>query len=265
MKSRFAVIVGVLFIGLTLLAPRCPQQDEKVRIIAFGDSLTYGWSIISSYPQVLERMMELPPGTILNAGLAGELLAYSEVRLEEVLDYGYPNLRVILFWEGGNDLLIDIMTNNPDLALPADPANPIFESMEGHGRRRIEMILDRGYELVVGTYYHFVPGKVPCYIIPEGMSPEQAANLATYVDLGNRAILDLAEGYGLRVARMDELGMLEGDPDNYIDCLHADIDGHALIAAKWFEVAGDLDLGLSEEDDDPIEGDDNDSDVLCGR
>jgi len=261
MKQRSVLPVAVLIACLALCAPTCPGEGEKVRIIAFGDSITFGWWILGSYPQVLEGMMELPGGTILNAGLSGEMAAYAAPRLEELLESGdYPNLRAVLFWEGANDLLIHIMNNNPDLSHPADPDEPIFDRVEQDVRSLIEMILDRGHEVVVGTYFYFIPDKVPCYIISGGMDQQQADNLATYVTLGNERIMDVADEYGLRVARVDELGILGGDPGMYIDCIHPTPAGHVPIAEKWYEVTCDLDLGLDDDTEEEDDDDDDDSD-----
>jgi len=267
--KRFVLPLFILLASLVFLAPSCPGEGEKVRIVAYGDSLTYGWWILSSYPAILEEMMELPRGTILNAGLPGEMVANSAPRLRELLDCGeYPNVRAFLFWEGGNDILVEIMTNNPDLSHPVDPSNPAFDAIEASLRGLVEMILDEGYEVVLGTYYYFVPYKIPCYIIPAGMTQEQADNLATYVALGNETILGIAADYGLRVARMDELGFLGNNPYNYFDCIHANPKGHELIAAKWYEVTHDLDLGLDDDasgdGDESDESDDYAGDEGCG-
>ncbi len=265
MRRTVLPALAALF-SLVLMAPSCPGEGERVRIVAFGDSLTYGWWFVSSYPKVLEEMMELPRGTILNAGLPGEMAANAAPRLRELLDCGwYPNVRVFLLWEGGNDILVNIMTNDPDLSRPADPSDPVFDAIEASLRDLVEMVLGEGYDVVLGTYYYFIPYKVPCYIVSSGMTQQQADNLATYVAVGNERIIEVAADYGLRVARMDELGFLGNDPDNYFDCIHANPKGHDLIAAKWYEVTHDLDLGLDDDSsDDDLDGDSDDADHSAG-
>ncbi|ABM00833.1 GDSL-type esterase/lipase family protein [Shewanella amazonensis] len=98
-------ILSVFFILLFLSAcggPRLPFLGENARILAFGDSLTFGIGASDGmdYPAHLSRLCDCD---VINAGVSGETTTEGLARLAELLDETQPDLLILL--EGGNDIL----------------------------------------------------------------------------------------------------------------------------------------------------------------
>ncbi|QFU24100.1 arylesterase [Shewanella eurypsychrophilus] len=102
---RISTRILVLFLLLFLQAcskVSIPALSDNARILAFGDSLTYGKGASDGgdYPAVLSKLTGL---TVINAGVSGETTTQGLLRLEGLLDQGTPELLILL--EGGNDFL----------------------------------------------------------------------------------------------------------------------------------------------------------------
>ncbi|MEC7875361.1 MAG: arylesterase [Pseudomonadota bacterium] len=99
-------------------------------ILAFGDSLTYGYNAnrSESYPAKLEVLTGL---SVINAGVSGEVSEQGLKRLPKVLDEYHPQLMILC--HGGNDLL-----RKKDL-----------KEMESNIRSMIQLSLDRGIPVIL--------------------------------------------------------------------------------------------------------------------
>lgn len=106
-KTKVAGAFIILILGIIFLSPfgksAVPvQQIEKDAVVlAFGDSLTYGYGArAQAYPLQLERLIDRK---VVNAGVSGEVSASGLKRLPELLEQYHPAL--VILCHGGNDIL----------------------------------------------------------------------------------------------------------------------------------------------------------------
>lgn len=99
--ARWALLLLILAV-LGCSSPELESLAPGSRILAFGDSLTYGVGTTrdKSYPAVLSSLTGLQ---VINAGVSGETTAEGLVRLDGELENSQPELLILL--EGGNDIL----------------------------------------------------------------------------------------------------------------------------------------------------------------
>lgn len=124
MQSRLRHL-GVLLILSLLLTSGCDQQPQlrplttTTRILAFGDSLTYGTGTTreESYPAVLQSLLQR---NVINSGIPGEVSAAGRARLLQVLQQEQPQL--VILTHGGNDFLrrLDLQATRDNLQAMID-------------------------------------------------------------------------------------------------------------------------------------------------
>lgn len=102
--SRLFLLASALFclIACSDDTTQLRALDKSAKVLAFGDSLTYGTGAQSSesYPAVLEHLIGRK---VINAGVAGEISETGKKRLKSILIEHQPAL--VILCHGGNDLL----------------------------------------------------------------------------------------------------------------------------------------------------------------
>jgi len=110
----------IFFITIFIILLTFTQKGTPIRaltsqdsILAFGDSLTYGYNAKAneSYPVVLSHLLGR---TVINAGISGERSDEALIRLPSILENAH--IKLILLCLGANDILqrkplSDIKTN----------------------------------------------------------------------------------------------------------------------------------------------------------
>jgi acyl-CoA thioesterase-1 len=94
------LLAAALILGCS--SPDLEPLPADGRILAFGDSLTFGVGVAKteSYPAVLAELTGLE---VINSGVSGETTDRALLRLKGELDRTRPSLLILA--EGGNDIL----------------------------------------------------------------------------------------------------------------------------------------------------------------
>ena len=112
MKFLKTLLLSVgFFIFLTACSEKLPTLFNSDKIVAFGDSLTYGYNVAPehSYPEQLKKMTGY---RIINEGLSGDTATLGKKRLQDVVEYHNPSAVILSI--GGSDLLAGVTKNLED-------------------------------------------------------------------------------------------------------------------------------------------------------
>lgn len=126
--------------------PELGKLDGDARILAFGDSLTFGTGGRGrSYPQILSEIIGIE---VVSAGVPGERSGAALRRLPRTLESVRPDLVILCI--GGNDILRKV----PD------------ETLEANLREMADMVAESGAALVLVSVPRFslIPWNHPAYL-----------------------------------------------------------------------------------------------------
>ena len=179
---------------------------ERPLILAFGDSLTYGFGTAhperESYPARLEALTGQP---VVNAGVNGETSAEGLRRIDRLLERHRPGLTLLCL--GGNDIL---------RGLPRD-------RLKQNLRRILEKIRDSGSAVLL-------------IAVPD-LGILGLRDLSLYEELAKEEQVPLLDG---------TLGPILGDPTLKSDSIHPNAEGYRILAEKIYEKLRDEGLLYEE-------------------
>ena len=108
-----ALAITLILFGFTKKDSDIQTLHPQNSILAFGDSLTYGYNAkpTESYPSVLSTMTGL---NVINAGISGDTSKDGLRRLEKYLED--PSIKLMILCFGGNDMMqkisVTLLKNN---------------------------------------------------------------------------------------------------------------------------------------------------------
>lgn len=246
LASRAAVPPAL---GLLIALSGCGDDllipQPAVRYVAFGDSATRG-PAERDYSGFLPELLGVSADAVANAGDGGETTAEGLERLRLLLDLQiYPNGEVLIYWEGGNDLIDFVRSIDPFLILtPGSDSFPFagqlaseLDGMQANITQAVQEAQQAGFQVLLVTYFPIPPGGVGCDALPLGiLLPAQAANGNSYRDLLNERIREVAASTGARLVDLaGDPELQDADPSNYEDCTHLNASGNAIVAQRIAE------------------------------
>jgi lysophospholipase L1-like esterase len=104
LRQQFITLIASVFllVACSSASPNLQALSADATILAFGDSLTYGYGVApdESYPSILANLTQRK---VVNAGLSGEVSEHGLERLHDELETVKPDL--VILCHAGNDLL----------------------------------------------------------------------------------------------------------------------------------------------------------------
>lgn len=237
-RGRIRLLV---LLPAALAAAGCAATaDPAVRYIAFGDSTTAG-PADTQYWEFLRDDLGQPADSFAGAGQGGESTTEGLDRLRGILDDGlYPNAMVLLYWEGGNDLIAFVHDHDPLLALSPSAADYPFaaelatslDSTQANIEEAIWLGRGAGLAVYAATYFHLNAAAGQCKPALLGvLLPAQEARVTEYIQLLNDRIRIAAANAGaVLVDVAQQADAIAADPANYVNCDHLSDRGNQLVA-----------------------------------
>ena len=219
--------------------------DPNVTYIAFGDSSTDG-PTNRDYPEILAEQLELSTDSIANEGAGGETAEDGLARLQGLFTGDiYPNAQVLLYWEGGNDLIDFVRSVDPLLLFSPNEAdypfrdqlNALLDDIHDQMANAVQAGKDAGLKVYIATYFPMPEDIVICNPLPIGIIlPVQSERANHYVDLLNEEIRIVAFSKSAVLVDVADAGDdIATDQDNYYDCNHLSEAGNEIAAGVFRE------------------------------
>ncbi len=229
-----------LLLPLTLAIAGCAAApDPAVRYIAFGDSTTAG-PADTQYWQFLRDDLHQPAESFAGQGRGGEQTANGLDRLQGLLDAGlYPNARVLLYWQGGNDLIAFVHSHDPLLVLSPKAADYPFvaelaaalDTTQGNIEQAIRLGRQAGLTVYAANYFYLSAQTGQCKPALLGvLLPTQQDRVTEYIQLLNDRIRAAASAGAVLVDVARQADTIAADPANYVNCDHLGDQGNQIVA-----------------------------------
>lgn len=233
---------GIAVSFLLILCGGCSEMlvpDPNVRFIAFGDSSTASNAEADYWEYVRDKLAE-PADSFAGQGQGGETAAEGLPRLEQLISSDiYPNAQVLLYWQGGDDLIRFVQNRDPLLVLSPDSEDYPYTAALTTKLDEIQHTIERaiqagqgaGWRVYVMTYY-LLKENQPCRPLPlPVLLAPQAANANAYVVRLNDRIRRAANNRQatlIDVAALDPA--LRSNAANYANCNHLSAQGNERVA-----------------------------------
>ncbi len=226
---------------------------SAARYVAFGDSATRGPSD-RDYPDILCELLGESPEACANEGGSGERTDEGLVRLKDFIRLGvYPDMEVLLYWQGGNDITDFAEDHDPLFILSPDDPDYFYDDelvatldeIQASIESAIAAAQNTGFPVYVATYYLLSDHLAECNPMPLNLLifSSQADVANAYVVMLNERIRQAV--VNRRAAAPDSPvvlvdvetldGTLRADPDNYFNCNHLSEQGNEIVAQLFFD------------------------------
>jgi hypothetical protein len=246
-KYKLGSATGIM-IAIGLLIGGCADitlPDPAVRYIAFGDSASNGPNE-KNYWNFLAEKISQSSDRFANEGNGGEDTTEGVTRLQTLLaDSIYPNAQVLLYWQGGDDLIDFLKTYDPLLVYSPDADDfPYKTQLQTHldaVQARIEQSIalgqNAGLTVYVATYYYLMKNMKCKAAIFGFLLDTQAAHANAYLaKLNERIRLAVQNRQAVLVDVETQAQALLADRANYYNCNHLSDQGNRVVADVFYAV-----------------------------
>jgi hypothetical protein len=239
-SNRMRAVPALLLVVAGLSGCGTPLPDPAVRYIAFGDSTTANLAE-RQYWEILRDNLGQPADSYAGQGQGGEPTAEGLERLGDLLDNEiYPNAEVLLYWQGGKDILEFVQGRDPLLLLSPNAVDYPFatdletalDTTQANIEQAVAMGRQAGLTVYVSTYYYFNTQTGRCRPTVLGvLLPDQQARVTEYIQLLNERIRQAAANAGAVLVDVGaQAETIVADPANYTDCNHLSEKGNQIVA-----------------------------------
>jgi len=253
MASTHRRLACVLILGVILSCSGCGCDssvgfrlpEPAIRYVAFGDSATRGPSD-KDYVDFLPESLGAPQAQFANEGKSGETSGAGLDRLQTLASRRiFPNAEVLLYWEGGNDVVDFMQEVDPLFLLSPDTAlypyskrlTETLDDVQANIEAAIRVGKGAGMQVFVATYFNLKEFSLNCdMLLLDVLLPAQADNANVYVTMLNDRIRQAAANEGaVLVDVAAQAAALQADPANYFNCNHLSDRGNEIVARVFLD------------------------------